>query len=199
MRFTLKSRLSVLIVFLSVFALSPMALFFMIPRAEAPVSALAYAEKEKFALPVRIVIPRIGVDALIEHADLTPLGVMGTPKGPKNAAWFSEGPRPGEKGSAVINGHFGWKDGIPAVFDNLHELSAGDKMYVLDSAGGTTTFIVRGLKTYGEHEESFGVFNSTDGKAHLNLITCQGKWSSVARRYSDRLVVFADEEKSGMI
>jgi hypothetical protein len=53
---------------------------------------------------------------------------------------------------------------------------------------------VNKVSVYGEHEEAFGVFNSADGKAHLNLITCEGKWNALEHRYSDRLVVFADEE-----
>jgi len=36
------------------------------------------------------------------------------------------------------------------------------------------------------------VFTSSDGKAHLNLITCDGIWDKNAAQYSERLVVFAD-------
>jgi LPXTG-site transpeptidase (sortase) family protein len=93
-----------------------------------------------------------------------------------------------------MTGHFGWKDGVRAVFDNLSGLEKGDKVYVIDTRGATTTFIVRSLQTYSESENTFTVFNSTDGKAHLNLITCEGTWNKNYKSYSDRLVVFTDRE-----
>ncbi len=118
---------------------------------------------------------------------------MDTPKGPADVGWFYFGPRPGEKGSAVIAGHEGWKNGIPAVFDNLYKLRTGDKIYVKDAKGTTTTFVVRGSRTYGEHDDASGAFYSNDGKAHLNLITCEGIWNKATKSYSNRLVVFSDK------
>jgi len=35
---------------------------------------------------------------------------------------------------------------------------------------------------------------SSDAKAHLNLITCEGVWDKVSKSYSKRLVVFTDRE-----
>ena len=116
------------------------------------------------------------------------------PKGPATSAWFDLGPRPGENGSAVIDGHFGWKDGIPAVFDNLSKLQKGDIIYVEDTTGSTTAFVVRDIETYGQDEDASDIFASDDGKAHLNLITCGGVWNNAQKSYSNRLVVFTDEE-----
>lgn len=144
-------------------------------------------------LPIRLVIPKIKVDAAVEHVGLTPQGAMGVPKGPANAAWFELGSRPGEKGSAVIAGHFGWKNGIPAAFDNLSKLRKGDKIYMTDAKGATSTFVVRELRTYGERDDASSVFMSNDGKAHLNLITCEGVWNKAKKSYSSRLVVFTDK------
>jgi sortase A len=145
-------------------------------------------------LPIRLSIPNIKIDAAIEYVGVTPQGTMDVPKGPTDAAWFDLGPRPGEKGSAVIAGHEGWKDGIPAVFDDLYKLQEGDKIYVQDDKGATTTFVVRAVRTYGQNEDAADVFGSSDSKAHLNLITCEGVWNAAQKSYSDRLVVFADEE-----
>ena len=145
-------------------------------------------------LPIRLRIPKIGVDAAFEYVGLTPDGAVGVPSGPASVAWFNLGPRPGEKGSAVIDGHYGWKNGIPAAFDNLYKLQKGDELYIEDEKGAVTTFVVRELRTYGENEDASGVFGSSDGKAHLNLITCEGVWSAAKKSYSDRLVVFTDKE-----
>lgn len=149
---------------------------------------------QRIAMPIRLTIPKIKVDSNLEHVGLTPQGAVAVPKGPASAAWFNVGPRPGAVGSAVIVGHFGWKDGIPAVFDNLHKLRKGDKLHVEGDTGETITFVVRELKTYGENEVAPEVFGSNDGKEHLNLITCQGVWNKTKKSYSKRLVVFTDRE-----
>jgi LPXTG-site transpeptidase (sortase) family protein len=147
-----------------------------------------------FRLPVRLKIPKLKVDAPLDYMSLTPQGDMDTPKGPDTAGWYQHGPRPGEPGSSVIDGHFGYKDGIPAVFDNLHTLQKGDKVYIEDEAGTTITFVVRELRTYGPNDDATDVFRSSDGKAHLNLITCQGTWNVAQQSYSTRLVAFTDKE-----
>ncbi|MEK7651754.1 MAG: class F sortase [Patescibacteria group bacterium] len=101
---------------------------------------------------------------------------------------------PGEKGSAVIDGHVNWKDGTKAVFSELHSLKPGDKIVVEDIHGTLTTFIVRESRTYASNAETKDIFTSTDGKAHLNLITCKGIWDKSSEEYSQRLVVFSDKE-----
>lgn len=145
-------------------------------------------------LPTHLRIPAINVDAVIEHVGLAPDGAMDVPKGPADVAWFDKGPRPGENGSAVLAGHFGWKDNIPAVFDNLSSLRKGDKIYVENDKGELTTFVVRESRLFGEKGNATEVFSSSDGKAHLNLITCEGVWNKETESYSERLVVFADKE-----
>lgn len=145
-------------------------------------------------LPTRLKIPRINVDADFVYVGLTPDGTMDSPKEPLDVAWFKSGPRPGEIGSAVIAGHFGWKEGKKAVFDNLQELRKGDKLQVEDEKGRVITFVVRELRRYGEHDDASEVFGSSDGKAHLNLVTCQGVWNKKQKSYSERLVVFTDRE-----
>jgi LPXTG-site transpeptidase (sortase) family protein len=161
--------------------------------------ASASQEKTNFDLsanesPIRLKIPVINVDSTIEYVGIDKDGTMGVPQGPSNVAWYNLGPRPGEVGSAVIAGHSGWKDGIPAAFDNLYKVSIGDKIYVEDNLGVTNTFIVRAMKTYNPNEDAFIVFNSSDNKAHLNLITCSGLWDKIEKDHSSRLVIFTDKE-----
>lgn len=145
-------------------------------------------------LPIHLRIPRINVSAAVLQVGLTSDWSMGVPKSPSDTGWFALSPRPGENGSAVIAGHYGWKNGIPAVFDNLHNLVKGDKIYVEDKIGTTTIFVVRKLRIYGQNDDASDVFISTDGKAHLNLITCDGVWNKTEKSYTNRLVVFADKE-----
>jgi LPXTG-site transpeptidase (sortase) family protein len=141
-------------------------------------------------LPVRLMIPAIGVIAGIQEVGVTAKGEMEVPSNIVDVAWFKLGLRPGEKGSAVISGHFDGKNGEEGVFFNLHKLKKGDKLFTEDDKGIITPFIVRGSRAYnpGYAEE---IFSSND-KAHLNLITCDGVWNGAKDSYSKRLVVFAD-------
>lgn len=93
---------------------------------------------------MRLKIPKIMVDAALDHVGITPSGELGVPKGPTTAAWFAQGPRPGETGAAVIDGHFGYKN-IPAVFDNLHTLQKGDKVFVEDEKGRASLLLCANL------------------------------------------------------
>lgn len=141
-------------------------------------------------LPVRLIIPAINVDASIESVGVTKTGEMDIPSNTINVGWFNIGPRPGEKGSAVIAGHLNGKNGETGVFAHLDTLKKGDKVYIANGGGPPIAFVVRENKRYdpGYAEEVFGI--STD--AHLNLVTCDGVWDGAKKSYTKRLVVFAD-------
>ncbi len=158
-------------------------------------NVVAFYQQEQASgadFPVRLKIPKINIDTAIEYVDISPNGVVGVPNGPINVGWFKEGPRPGDLGSAVIDGHSGWKNGISAVFDNLYKLQKGDKIYVEDKKGIILTFIVQKIVKYKPNADASDLFNSNDGKSHLNLVTCAGVWDVKAKSHSERLVVFAD-------
>ena len=149
---------------------------------------------EIVGLPLRLKIPSIALDAAIEKVALKTDGSMDVPKDPMNAGWYELGYRPGEMGSAVIDGHVDWWYGATGVFANLHKIKPGDKITVQDDAGLVFTFIVREIRTYNAAADATNIFISNDGIAHLNLITCTGAWNKNANQYSKRLVVFADKE-----
>lgn len=153
-----------------------------------------FPAQASFGLPVRLKIPGINVEAALEYVGLTPKGAMGVPKDFTNVAWFNLGPRPGEKGSAVMAGHYGRKNGKGSVFDNLYKLRPGDKLSVEDDQGTIISFVVRATRRYDPNANASAVFGSNDGKAHLNLVTCEGTWDKISQSYSQRLVIFTDQE-----
>lgn len=146
-------------------------------------------------IPIRLTIPKINVNAVVESVGITQNGAIGVPKGPATTAWFNLGPRPGDNGSAVITGHYGyWKIGVGSVFDNLNKLVKGDKIYVEDENGTKFTFVVRESAIYDPQAKASLVLYSDDGKAHLNLVTCGGTWIPAQKTFSNRLVIFTDKE-----
>lgn len=141
--------------------------------------------------PVRLTIPTINVQAEVVQVGLTAQGAMEVPGNAVDVGWLYIGPRPGEKGSAVMAGHFDGENGEAGVFNDLDKLRAGDKLYVEDEKGEIIAFAVRENRIYdpGFADE---VFNQNDG-AHLNLVTCDGVWEGKKKSYSKRLVVFTDK------
>lgn len=150
-------------------------------------------EEKGAGAPVRLIIPKIHVNASIERVGLTPDGAMDTPEDAKDVAWLELGQRPGNQGSAVIAGHYGRRNGEGSAFDDLHELRIGDSVTVQDEAGEDVVFAVRAIRRYDPNADASSVFGSTDGKSHLNLITCEGVWDDAIGGYPERLVVFADK------
>lgn len=156
--------------------------------------SFAFPEQSGPGLPVRLKIPGIKVDAAIEYVGLTPDGAMDVPKKRDNAAWFEAGQLPGDIGTAVIAGHYGRQYGKGSVFDNLHKLRKGDKVFVEDDKGASIVFVVRESRRFAAAANATDVFGSDDEGVHLNLVTCEGVWDNALGGYPKRLVVFTDKE-----
>ena len=157
----------------------------VVPHVEIPV-------KVSIGVPKRLIIPVIAINSNVLHTGITKLGEMEVPSSIVDVGWYKFGSRPGEKGSAVIDGHFGSVKGVPGIFNDLSKLKKGDLLSVFDSAGASTTFKVRETRLFGENDLASSVFFSNDDKAHLNLITCEGIWNKARKSYSGRLVIFTD-------
>lgn len=140
-------------------------------------------------LPAYLIIPSIGVTAAVHPVGLTDKGAVDVPQDPARLGWFDKGPVPGQPGSAIIDGHRGWRNKTPAVFDRLHEIQMEDLVIVVDDLGNTSAYQVYDIKTYDPHESPEEVFAISD-KSLLNLITCNGEWDAEAKTATKRLVVF---------
>ncbi|PJC30453.1 class F sortase, partial [Candidatus Roizmanbacteria bacterium CG_4_9_14_0_2_um_filter_39_13] len=104
--------------------------------------------------------------------------------------WFKLGPQPGQRGSAIIAGHFDGKNGEKGVFTDLDKLKKGDQITIKDTNGASFVFIVREIRIYDPGYAN-SVFSASES-AHLNLITCDGVWDGAKKSYDKRLVVFTD-------
>jgi LPXTG-site transpeptidase (sortase) family protein len=143
-------------------------------------------------LPRYLLIPKIKLTANIEYVRVTKEGAMDVPKIIQNVAWYELGVRPGDIGSAVIAGHYGWKNGKSSAFDNVSKLKKGDMVYIKDDNGTIISFVVQKKETYDSTASAEAIFMSNDGKSHLNLITCSGTWNAVEKKYSSRTIIFTN-------
>lgn len=148
------------------------------------------AKTESVKLPIGIKIPAIGVNAHIESVGLTKSGDMDVPKDRLNVALYKFGAYPGDIGTAVIAGHYGWKNNERSAFDDLHKIHEGDRIYIEDEEKKIATFEVYKIQIFDRKADTGPIFNSPDGGSYLNLITCNGAWNRFSRNYDKRLVVF---------
>jgi sortase (surface protein transpeptidase) len=57
---------------------------------------------------------------------------MDVPSKYASTGWLRTGSKPGNPGTAVIAGHYGWLRGKPNVFTKLDQLQKGDEIAVFD-------------------------------------------------------------------
>ena len=142
------------------------------------------------AAPQTLRIPKINVQTTIESVGMDEQGRMAVPKDADNVSWYKPGYKPGEKGSAVLAGHFDKETGAPAVFWNVGKLTTGDKVIVTDVQGKEHTFAVIQTTKYPYNDFPLQKVFGASSEPMLNLITCQGAWNETTRNYSHRTVVY---------
>jgi LPXTG-site transpeptidase (sortase) family protein len=164
------------------------------PRVNPPkkIAAPSPPKAINYGLPVRLKIPKLAVDAPITYLGLAKNGDMAAPTNITDVGWYKDGSLPGNKGSAVLDGHLDGLKGKPGVFASLDKLQKGDSLQVIDSNGTVISFTVREIRKYREDEQPSEVFTATNA-ARLNLITCSGTWNNAQNHYMERLVVFTDK------
>jgi len=140
--------------------------------------------------PSRLIIPKIGVNAVVELVGENSKGEMGIPSSYQNTAWYMNGALPGEIGSAVINGHLDTRFFDSGVFRNLGSLTVGDVVQIQEENGNFLKFEVVGKESYDSNNAPLDRIFGESGEARLNLITCDGTWDQSVKRYDRRLVVF---------
>jgi LPXTG-site transpeptidase (sortase) family protein len=138
--------------------------------------------------PVRIMIPKIGIDAAIEQIGITD-GVMDVPADAWNVGWYPTFSRPGEWTNVVMSGHKDWWGVGPAVFWNLERLAPGDKIYLVGSDGRGSTYVVVELFAVDANANAKKIVGDIGVEA-LTLITCGGDFNGV--EYLSRVIVQAE-------
>jgi hypothetical protein len=143
--------------------------------------------------PVRLLVPAMGVSAPIVPLGRNSDGSLEVPTSFSKPGWFRPGPEPGERGAAVIAGHFDAKAG-PGVFYRLRALRRGDIITVVVRGGSLVRFAVTSTlavnKTRFPTARVYGQGNK--GRPALRLITCDGAFDGSTGHYVDNYVVFAN-------
>ena len=159
------------------------------PAVTTYVAANAQPRKpDHMELPLRLAIPRLGVDGLVIAVGLAPDGSMEVPQRPQDVGWYQYSARPGAKGNSVLAGHLNWY-GVDGVFRRLAETVPGEAVIVRAADGEERTYAVEWHQEWPLTTAPVGkVFEPLDVPA-LTLITCGGRWNAATQRYDTRVVV----------
>ncbi|MFD7702299.1 class F sortase [Streptomyces caelestis] len=144
-----------------------------------------------YAVPDRVVIPAIQVDAPVAPVGLDAEGWVDAPppQDPNLAGWFTGAVSPGEKGTAVVVGHVDNAQG-PAVFYGLGALQKGNRVEITRKDGRTVVFEIYGVEVFAKNDFPGDRVYASKGAAELRVITCGGGFSPQSG-YDGNVVVFA--------
>ncbi|MFM9445385.1 class F sortase [Streptomyces acidiscabies] len=146
------------------------------------------------ALPQRIDIPELGVQAPVVARGLDTSGAIDPP--PYDQAgvvgWYAAGVTPGARGTALLVGHVDTET-RPAVFYKLSTVKAGETIRVVRGDGKVAEFTVDDVEVVRrdrfDAQRAYGTRES--GRAELRLITCGGTFDRVSRSYTANVIVSA--------
>ena len=142
------------------------------------------------APPRWIRIPAIGVSARVVALGLNPDRTLEVPRRWADAGWYTGGPRPGQRGPAVIAGHVDSMSG-PAVFYRLGELRRGALVRIRRADGSTVTYGVEGVERWPKDRFPTGRVYGRTARSTLRLITCGGAFDKATGHYLDNVIVYA--------
>jgi hypothetical protein len=144
--------------------------------------------------PMSVAIDGFGIRAPIVAVGADPVTTeMDLPADASVAAWYSPGPSPGQRGSAVLASHVDF-GGQLGVFFGLARVDAGARIRVDYDDGSMRWFIVTARQSYEKAELPVADLFRADGQPNLVLITCGGEYDRKARSYHDNVVLYAQPE-----
>jgi LPXTG-site transpeptidase (sortase) family protein len=140
--------------------------------------------------PVKLIIPKLDINADIQHVGVTKKGNMSAPDNYTDVSWYKYGTVPGTLGSAVMAGHEDNALSLDGIFKHLEDLEIGDDIYVQNTGGERVHFRVVDKEIYPYNNAPLDrIFDDSSG-TFLNLITCAGDWIPEEKTNDKRLVVY---------
>ena len=139
--------------------------------------------------PVRVSIPRIGIDGPIIPVGIAADQQLDVPFA-QTAGWYQHSSLPSERGASVVAAHvdFGGEEGL---FFNLRLAVVGDVIHIERPDGTSQTYEVSEVVLYDKSDLPSEDLFRTGGDHALHLVTCGGTFDSFARSYRGNQVVTA--------
>lgn len=160
----------------------------VVEQKAQPTQTVAAKKKYVAEVPVRLIVPSIGLDTSIVGVGVNAAGEMAVPSGnTDNVGWYKYGPKPGQVGSSVLDAH------VFAAFEDLRHLKVGSDIIVVTESGQRLRFVVQQSTVYKLSDITSSMLFGRKNDRWLNLITCAGK--PVGNTYSHRLIVYSTFEE----
>jgi hypothetical protein len=141
------------------------------------------------AVPVRLRVPSLGVDAPVTPVAAQSGGALAVPDDPHVVGWWRAGAAPGsERGTVVLDGHVDSHLAGPGALFRLAEIRPGAAVLLMTSRG-TIPYVVVAIRGYPKADLPAQVFD-TSGRPRLVLITCGGAFDRRIRQYADNIVAY---------
>ncbi|MDX3731517.1 class F sortase [Streptomyces caniscabiei] len=143
------------------------------------------------SVPVRLLIPAIGVDTPVIRLGLAPDGTVEVPPVTEHdrAGWYRHSPTPGQTGPSVILGHVTVGRYGDGVFRELARLRRGERIEARLENGTTAEFTVDSVRTVAKADFPADEVYGNVSRPALRLITCGGP--RTGEEYRDNVIVFA--------
>lgn len=160
------------------------------PEVELPPAARPLGD----ALPQRLDIPGLGVQAPVVARGLDPKGAIDPPSYDQAGVvgWYAAGVKPGAAGAALMVGHVDTET-RPAVFYRISALKPGATVRVLRDDGKVAEFTVDDVQVVSrdrfDARQAYGAHRPE--RAELRLITCGGTFDRTTRSYTANVIVSA--------
>ncbi|MGI5368624.1 class F sortase [Streptomyces sp. A244] len=163
------------------------------PRPETTASPVPARRARPLArsVPVRLLIPSIGVDTPVLRLGLAADGTVQVPPvtAHDRAGWYRHSPTPGERGPSVLLGHVTVGPYGDGVFRHLARLRRGERITARLENGTAVEFAVTAVRTVPKTDfPADDVYGNVD-RPELRLITCGG--ARTGDGYADNVIVFA--------
>lgn len=163
-----------------------------IPSEAKPATNYLEAYKVAADVPRILSIPSLNIKARVLQVGVDGNNELLTPKSIYDTAWYTGSVKPGEPGTAIIDGHYVGPT-TKGVFSRINSLKGGDVVVVERGDGQKFTFRVTGVETIPvEQMDMMKILAPNDKQSSkLNLITCGGSYDAKTFHFSHRTIVYA--------
>jgi hypothetical protein len=143
------------------------------------------------AVPSRLKIPAIGVNAPIVPVGVATSGGLGIPDDPSVVGWWAGGSAPGRPGGAtVLVGHIDSAVSGPGALFRLADLRPGERVTVI-AGGRAWRYVVAALRAYLKTAFPATAVFGQQVTTRLVIVSCGGPFDYATGHYLDNIVAYA--------
>ena len=141
--------------------------------------------------PGRLVLPALGVDAVVVPVGVEAGGALTIPDNARVIGWWSGGAAPGSPvGTVLMAGHVDSAQAGPGALARLSQAPVGARLTVR-GPGSEMTYVVQARRRYLKQVLPWRTLFAQGETPRLVLVTCGGDFDYRTRHYTDNVVVIA--------